>query len=73
MDRTLFKQIVETSGLSRMFAEGLVANCCQKAGVRPEAINRDNLPQVLLEVEKAVRMFKPDDADRLMEKMRTLR
>jgi hypothetical protein len=69
----LFQRIVEASGLSRLFAEGMIANCCRKAGVSPASITSENLPRVLDEVEKAVRMFKPDDADRLMSNMRAIR
>lgn len=69
----MFEKIVEASGLSRLFAEGLVANCCRKVGVAPNAITSENLPKVLEEVEKAVRMFKPADADRVMHAMRAIR
>ena len=55
-----------------MFAEGLITSCCQKAGVAPADLNRNNLPQVLVEVEKAVRTFRPEAADSLIADLRKL-
>jgi hypothetical protein len=69
----LFKKIVNTSGLSKLFAEGVVTNCCKKAGVAPSDITPDNLPRVIAEVEKAVRAFRPEEADGLIANLRTLR
>jgi hypothetical protein len=68
----LFRKLVETSGLSPLFAENALRRALLRAGVEPGKLTAAGLVTALPELEKTIYTFVPEDAERVMKSIRAL-
>ena len=53
----LFERVVETSGLSPLFARNALQRACARAGVQPGALTPSALRTALPEIERTIRTY----------------
>jgi hypothetical protein len=56
-----FEKIVERSGLSRIFAAGVVRRACAHAQIDPARVRPSELPRLLPHLRVALSVYLPDD------------
>ncbi len=57
----LFGKVVEATGISRIFAASSVRRACERAGVQPESLTRDELKKAIVYIEEAMRVYLPPE------------
>ena len=66
-----FRHLVESCGLSRMFASTAMARAIIRAGIWPERMLLSDVPAVLPEVDRAIRPFlDPVAAENVLDALR---
>lgn len=61
MSSPCFNEIVRQCGLSEVFAADTIARACDRVGLKPEQLTPAQIPQVLPQIERALRIFLPKD------------
>lgn len=53
----VFREVVSATGLSTVFADETVRHCCERVGLDPHRLRSEDVPTLLPELEKALRIF----------------
>lgn len=72
MSNDLFRRVVQTSGISELFAENAVTRALERAGVDPKALSPATLKHAMPELEKTVQTFCHGQAEQIMPRLRLL-
>ncbi len=57
----LFDLVVERSGLSRIFARGVVQRACAHAGLEPALLRPHDLPKLMPHLQTIIGVYMPPD------------
>jgi hypothetical protein len=69
----LFESLVTASGLSPIFARSTMKRACERAGLNPDAMSRNDLLKALPGIRKALETFlPPEDVDKKMREISKL-
>ena len=61
MPNSYFDAIVQSCGLSEVFAADTIARACDRVGIKPEQLSPADLSRLLPQIERALRIFLPKD------------
>jgi hypothetical protein len=69
----LFESLVTASGLSPIFARSTMKRACERAGINPDTMSRNELLKALPAIRKALETFlPPGDVDKRMREVTKL-
>jgi hypothetical protein len=69
---TLFDRVVETSGLSPLFARNALQRACARAGVEPKVLTPSALRTALPEIERTIQTYLDAQTPSVMERLQAL-